>query len=422
MRRIRYLCLVLMLAMLPLEAMGQQTASKHDLNAWVPANTGIETLRVWTLNAYQDSNGDDVLAAGTDAGVYLSLDAGDTWTAAGLDTSDVSALVFSNGSLHAATLADGIFLRENSASAWTPANSGLENLRVGALSIDQNDVLLASTILGGVYRSEDNGANWALAVTSALHDPFVPALVVDANNDMFAGTDDGVLRSIDGGETWSFVNNGLGNLQVESLLLDEDALFAGTDLGMYRSFDNGMNWEAAHTNALATTNVRALVANNNNAIFAGTLGMGVFRSLDYGTTWEPLNEMLPNLDIAALAIADDGTMFAGTVGGGVYRRDAATDVSTESADVMPATFQLAGNYPNPFAGSTTIRFALPEPAEITLTLFDVTGRIVAVLENGVKPAGWHELAFDAAHLPSGVYFYALKASDFTAVRHLVLMK
>ncbi len=239
---------------------------------------------------------------------------------------------------------------------------------------------------------------------------------------MFAGTDDGVLRSLDDGITWEFANNGLGNLQVEALLLDKETLFAGTDRGVYRTVDEGMNWEAANANVLATVNVRALVANNNNAIFAGTPGEGVFRSLDHGVSWEPLNDGLANLDIASLAVAADGTMFAGTIGDGVYRRDAATDVSSELEAAVPDAYQLAGNYPNPFAGSTTIRFALPEPAEVNLTLYDVTGRAVAVLENGSKSAGWHELAFDASHLPSGVYFYALSAKDFVSVKHFVLAK
>ncbi len=423
MRPIRYLCIAVMLAIIPIHALAQQSSSFYQYqNPWTPANTGIDTLSVWSLLYFVDSIDEAFLVAGTDAGVFLSTDAGESWASTGLDTSNVSNFVFFNDDLYAATYEDGIFFLDDAQSSWTPVNNGLENLRVGDLVVDQNGVFIANTVLGAVYRSTDAGTTWEASIDSGLNNPFVPSLAVDDNNAIFAGTDDGVLRSFDDGTTWEFVNNGLGNLHVESLLLGREVLFAGTDAGLYRTFDEGENWEDAHTDTFSEANVRALVANSNNAIFAGTHDEGVFRSLDNGTSWDPLNDGLTNLDIASMAITPEGTMFAGTVGGGVFRRDAATDVSNELESVVPNEYQLAGNYPNPFAGTTTIRFALPEPAEIKLTLYDITGRALSVLASGSKQAGWHEIAFDASDLPSGVYFYDLRAGDFAAVDRLVLTK
>jgi hypothetical protein len=88
----------------------------------------------------------------------------------------------------------------------------------------------------------------------------------------------------------------------------------------------------------------------------------------------------------------------------------------------PADFTLLENYPNPFNLSTTISFALSGAGKINLSVYDISGRLVATLTNGWRGAGMHEVTFDASNLASGLYIYRIKAGDFTAVRKMVLMK
>ncbi|TKJ42524.1 hypothetical protein CEE37_02220 [candidate division LCP-89 bacterium B3_LCP] len=90
--------------------------------------------------------------------------------------------------------------------------------------------------------------------------------------------------------------------------------------------------------------------------------------------------------------------------------------------IVPEEYSLEQNYPNPFNPLTTISFALPEAAHVTLTVFDLQGRTIADLVNGNRPAGNHEVSWDASHLSSGLYFYRIEAEDYTAVRKMVLMK
>ena len=82
---------------------------------------------------------------------------------------------------------------------------------------------------------------------------------------------------------------------------------------------------------------------------------------------------------------------------------------------VPETVVLEGNYPNPFNPQTTIRFGLPASAQVSLTVYDMTGRAVANLISGQMAAGTHEVNFDAANLPSGMYLYRLStpAGEFT---------
>lgn len=93
-----------------------------------------------------------------------------------------------------------------------------------------------------------------------------------------------------------------------------------------------------------------------------------------------------------------------------YLSDTRT-VAVDDAVEVPTQLKLMGNYPNPFNPSTTIRYALPQAAEVTVQVFDVLGRQVAALKPGVQGAGANEIAFDAAQLASGVYLYRVQTVD-----------
>ena len=89
----------------------------------------------------------------------------------------------------------------------------------------------------------------------------------------------------------------------------------------------------------------------------------------------------------------------------------------------PSSFQLSGNYPNPFNPETTIKYFLPEAAQVHLEVFDMTGRSVAVLVNNEPQAeGEYSVNFDASALPSGIYVYRINANGFQQTRKMTLLK
>jgi len=88
----------------------------------------------------------------------------------------------------------------------------------------------------------------------------------------------------------------------------------------------------------------------------------------------------------------------------------------------PLTFALSQNYPNPFNPATTIDYEVGEKSAVSLRVFNVLGEEVAVLVNAVSPAGRYKVAFDAHGLPSGIYFYRLKAGAFSEVQKMVLAR
>ncbi len=89
---------------------------------------------------------------------------------------------------------------------------------------------------------------------------------------------------------------------------------------------------------------------------------------------------------------------------------------------VPSMFALHAAYPNPFNAVTTITFDLPKAGKMMLRVFDLLGREVAVLKDGVMEAGSHRVTFDGSDMASGMYFVRMEAGEFVQTRNLVLLK
>jgi len=77
---------------------------------------------------------------------------------------------------------------------------------------------------------------------------------------------------------------------------------------------------------------------------------------------------------------------------------------------LPNEFALMQNYPNPFNSQTTFRFNVPQASQVSLKLYDVTGREAATLFDGMKQAGAHSVSFDASGMATGLYFAKMEAN------------
>ena len=98
-----------------------------------------------------------------------------------------------------------------------------------------------------------------------------------------------------------------------------------------------------------------------------------------------------------------------------------------SGNELPFQYALYQNYPNPFNPVTSINFDLPERNIVTLKIYNILGKVVAVpVNNETKVSGKYSVEFDATNLPSGVYYYELSASgeagDYTQTKKMVLVK
>lgn len=97
-------------------------------------------------------------------------------------------------------------------------------------------------------------------------------------------------------------------------------------------------------------------------------------------------------------------------------------ISSEGDGQSISDYRLAQNYPNPFNPSTTIEFSIPTTDQVTLGIYDISGKLVQTLVNRQLSAGTHKAQWDAAGLPSGVYFYRIQTGHFTATKKLMLLR
>jgi hypothetical protein len=99
-----------------------------------------------------------------------------------------------------------------------------------------------------------------------------------------------------------------------------------------------------------------------------------------------------------------------------------TSVNNYMSAAVPASYSLYNNYPNPFNPSTKIRYSIPFNSHVSLKIYDILGKEVAVLINSELQPGTYEAVFDAANLSSGIYFYKLETPSFVQTNKMILLK
>ncbi|HEY6626310.1 MAG TPA: T9SS type A sorting domain-containing protein [Ignavibacteriaceae bacterium] len=97
-------------------------------------------------------------------------------------------------------------------------------------------------------------------------------------------------------------------------------------------------------------------------------------------------------------------------------------VEEDQAGLLPASFDLKQNYPNPFNPETIIEFQVLNTTPVSIKVYDLIGREIAVLVNEVKQTGTYRVSFDGENLASGVYFYKMVAGNFSSVKKMNLLK
>jgi hypothetical protein len=104
------------------------------------------------------------------------------------------------------------------------------------------------------------------------------------------------------------------------------------------------------------------------------------------------------------------------------RVDHPSKVETIKELAIPLNFSLSQNYSNPFNPSTTIRYSIPKPSEVHLSVYNLLGQEIATLVNERQQGGWYEATFDVSALPSGPYFYSLRVGSFSQTRKMLVVR
>src|SRR6266849_3958876 len=246
----------------------------------------------------------------------------------------------------------GAFRTADSAATWNPINAGLKSPNITVVAVDPKTPsnVYVGTAESGVFKSVNSGGSWA-ASNSGLGTFSINTLVIDpvTSTTVYAGTAIGVYKSLDGGATWATANTGLvipnttipvdvQTLAINPLTTGTTAtLYAGGSSGMFKTINGGANWTSLNagfplTNGLPTTpDVSSIVVDpaTPTTLYAGTsFSTGVFKSINGGNNWTPINTGLTFSNsttlfgIAALAIdaKAPNNLYATTIDSvGVYK-------------------------------------------------------------------------------------------------------
>jgi photosystem II stability/assembly factor-like uncharacterized protein len=357
--------------------------------------------------------------------VYRSTDDGTSWVEAdsGLTNSIVSSFAVIGDNLFAGTIGDGVFLSTDDGVTWKEVNSGLLNKDINSLASTGTN-LFAGTFQG-IYLSTNNGTSWTSANMGLPGYPSVNC-IASKGESLFAGISfSGVYASTNNGTNWTSVNSGLpDNLHVSCLSASDSSLFATSwGTGVYVSTNSGLNWSNV---GLKNTTIYSLVVSDQN-VFVGTTGASgglVFLSTNNGVAWSSADSGLPTFPSTVYALILSGKhLFAGT-NSGVWRRPLAEMTTSVNLDfpIMPSEYALGQNYPNPFNPSTTIPFSIPSETFVSLKVFDVLGKEVAIIVSKEMSKGSYNQQWRADNLSSGIYIYRLRTASYTRARKFVLQK
>ncbi|MEJ5306048.1 MAG: T9SS type A sorting domain-containing protein [Ignavibacteria bacterium] len=215
---------------------------------------------------------------------------------------------------------------------------------------------------------------------------------------------------------------------VYAIALEGDYVWVGKWGGGLVRIDKRTGNMTFYTKAsgLPNNNVSAIAIDGQGNKWIGTDGGGVakFDGVNW-TVYKRSNSGLPDNRVLAIAIDGQGNKWIGTGGGlAVYREGGVILDVEKNTSVIPSGFKLYQNYPNPFNPVTKIRYSVKETKPVMIKLYDIVGREVATLVNEVKDAGEYEIELNAGKfgLCSGVYFYQMKAGDFTSIKKMVVLK
>lgn len=317
-------------------------------------------------------------------------------------------------------------------------------LFISPFSIDPNN---SNTIVAGTYRvwrTTNSAGNWTAISgdltgdgTGSSGDKISTVIVAKGNsNVIYAGCTDGRVQvTTDAGSNWNLRNSGLPVAYCTRIATDPNnpsiayATYSGFSSGskVFKTTNFGMNWTNITSN-LPNIPVNCIVVNpaSANNIFIGT-DLGVFSTVDGGSSWVQDNSGLANVAVADLDYrSSDNKLFAATHGRGMFSTTVVTSVK-EIAGTFPEKFELSQNYPNPFNPSTSFKYSLPEAGNVTVMIYDLNGKRVTELVNNYQNAGTYEVAWNGKNdtgvqVSSGTYIYRIDAGDYSQVKKMVLMK
>ena len=237
----------------------------------------------------------------------------------------------------------------------------------------------------------------------------------------------GLFASAEGATGWSRIGQNCdGVMELQRLQACGPYLFGQDGSALYRSADQGQSWTRLATSFGTIYDMTTI----GTTLVAATTA-GLYQSTPYGVQWKNISEGIPPEAIPVALAVNETHLYAGTQTHGLFRRPIGEirddnhhgkPVDKAGTAEVTSEYDLSQNYPNPFNPATTITYTLPAATRVVVAVYNVLGEQIAVLAEGEHPSGTFTVTWDAADLPSGVYFCRLTAGEYVQMRKMVLMR
>ena len=349
--------------------------------------------------------------SGSSRGIYKTTDGGTNWNRQEAYNSSQSG----PGIMHFFDSQNGVVIGDPNLETYTTTNGGLTWNPVTmptALSGEYTWIGNSRLIVSGdnvwfgtnrrLFKSDDKGYNWTILLNETQYYDWTPSI--------------------------AFQNSQVG---IYALKMGGTA----TDHIIRKTTEGGANWYTLSNSVLdniAPSSIQYIPGTSSTYILTGGRAptmRGTAVTFDAGESWT----LIDTVGCYTINFSSDsvgwGSQFATNV---VYKYvgPKLTTVEEEIIDLLPTGYMLSQNFPNPFNPSTTFRYSIPTQSKVVIRVFDILGDEIATLIDEEKSVGTYELTWNAANLPSGVYFYQLRAVDpstssgqgFVETKKMLLLK
>jgi photosystem II stability/assembly factor-like uncharacterized protein len=359
-----------------------------------------------------------------------------------------------------------IYRTSNAGITWGPC-FGLKHSVEDLCYADATTLYL----VGGderIYKSTNSGFFWTEIDSGAAFHTYRGVEFYNTNYGIVTGEDGKVLVTTNGGSDWIISNaGGSGLMRAAHIFNQQNSYVVGTPEQIYKTTDGGINWSSDFNGANNIALYKIKFTENNTGLICGSGGKflmntdyvvpveltgftAIVNGNDVQLNWTTKTE-LNNSGFEVLRSEDDqnwekvafipgfGTTTEARnysfsdeqLKGGSYSyrlKQIDYDGSFEYSDIVnvfvsiPEVFILEQNYPNPFNPGTLIKYQVSNTTPVSIKVYDLIGREVAILVNEVKETGVYQISFDGENLTSGIYFYKMIAGDFSSVKKMNLLK
>jgi photosystem II stability/assembly factor-like uncharacterized protein len=363
-------------------------------------------------------------------GILHTTDGGNNWTQqiSGIGN-DLSSVFFISPTTGWAVGGNAIINTIDGGNNWTQQSSGTTE-GLTSIYFTSSTIGWAVGWNGTILKTTDGGNNWN-AQTSGTTDGLESVYFTSPTTGWVVGGDFNpnggtILCTTDGGNNWIEQPSGMTEVLISVFFISPTTGWAVGSSGTILNTTNG-GLLVELTSFTATSNGKEVILSWSTASEINNQGFEIQRSTEgveyftvgfvngHGTTTEQQNYSYSDKNL------DNGKYF--------YRlKQVDYDGSYDYSDVVEVewrafnSYLLEQNFPNPFNPTTTIGYGLQNKSNVKITILNAIGEEVAVVLNEEREAGFHRVEFNAANLPSGVYFYQLRAGDFVETKKMILLK